>query len=188
MFAEFPLGARVATSAASIQDVLTFTLGGLSKLAGLPQLKLGWIHVGGPAPLVAEALPRLQLLGDTYLSASAPVQYGAARLLSLGLDQPLRARVRQNHQALAAALRHTAVQLYETEGGWSAVLRLPHLGEYDEEAWCNALVAEARVLVQPGWLYDFEEEPIVVVSLIVEPAAFAEGIARLVALVERMLA
>ncbi len=193
VFAEYALagdGGRVRSARAVSRDegALTFTLGGLSKLAGLPQLKLGWLHVSGPSRLVADALPRLELLGDTYLSASAPVQYGAARLLALGLDGPIRARVVGNHQLLRERLRSTPVQLYETEGGWSAVLRLPRITENDEEAWVLRLLAEERLLVQPGWLYDFEEQPIVVVSLLVEPSLFAEGIARLVALVTRQLA
>jgi alanine-synthesizing transaminase len=166
------------TTLASEARVLTFVLSGLSKRAGLPQLKLGWIHVSGPPKLVADALERLEHISDAYLGASTPVQLGAGRLLELGIGDQLAARVRRNHEGLRAALDRTALQLLRLEGGWSAVLRVPHTKS--EEAWVLELLEEDGVLVHPGSFFDFESEAYLVLSLIVDPSVFDEGIARLV--------
>jgi aspartate/methionine/tyrosine aminotransferase len=164
---------------------LTFSLGGLSKSAGLPQVKLGWIAVDGPAPAVADALQRLELIADTYLSVSTPVQLAAPRLIELGASvrAAIMDRLRGNLEQLRARLpARSAVSLLEPEGGWSAVLRVPAV--LSEEALVLRLLADARVLVHPGYFFDFPSEAFLVVSLLPEPSAFSNAIDRLVPLAE----
>jgi aspartate/methionine/tyrosine aminotransferase len=160
--------------------VLTFTLGGLSKSVGLPQLKLGWMAVGGPDDLAAEALERLEVICDAYLSVSTPVQESAAELLSRGaaIRDQIQARIVANLgvlKSLAASV--PACRVLQSEGGWSAVVRVPTLGS--EEDLVIGLLHEHGVLVHPGYFFDFAEESYLIVSLLVEERAFAEGIQRI---------
>lgn len=162
------------------QAPLCFVLSGLSKVVGLPQLKLGWIHVGGPERLRQPAQDRLELIADTFLSVGTPVQLAAPQLLSWQprVSSAITARLRQNLTVLAAAVHDTACQLLTVEGGWYAVLRLPRL--LSEEDWALRLLAEDDVLIHPGYFYDFATEAYVVLSLLTETAVLQEGARRLV--------
>jgi aspartate/methionine/tyrosine aminotransferase len=159
---------------------LTFSLGGLSKSAGLPQVKLGWMAVSGPDESVGEALARLELISDTYLSVSTPVQLAAARLMKagLGIRDAISARLRQNLECLRRNVeRYPSISLFEPEGGWSAVIRVPALTS--EEELVLQLLEQAHVLVHPGYFFDFNHEAFLVLSLIPEPAGFAAALDRL---------
>jgi alanine-synthesizing transaminase len=159
---------------------LAFHLSGLSKTCGLPQVKAAWMAVAGPDDRVAEALERLDMIADAYLSVSGLAQRALPRLLPqrerfLG---PLRARLATNRAALAAAVRGAPLDALPSAGGWSGLLRL---GEtVDEEALALALL-EDGVAVQPGFFFDFERPGWLVVSLLAPPDAFAEGVARIAA-------
>ena len=158
---------------------LTFRLGGLSKSAGLPQVKLGWIAVGGPEHLVAQALERLELLCDTYLSVSTPVQVAAPALIADGARtrEQILDRVRTNYGRLHELARaHPAVQVLAAEAGWSAVVRIP--ARAPEEETALELLERDGVVVHPGFFFDFAHEAFLIVSLLPEPAAFAEGARR----------
>ena len=183
VFADYgyaPDAARVTTLAGD-SPALTFCLSGLSKLVGLPQLKLGWIVTGGPPARRAEAEERLEYIADTYLSVAAPVQHAASALLALVDDvgAQIRARVRENRAALAGALAGSAAQLLDAQGGWSAVARLP--ATRTEEEWTLALL-DAGVLVHPGFFFDLPPTTIVV-SLLVAPSVLAAALPSLRALV-----
>ncbi len=159
---------------------LTFRLGGLSKSAGLPQVKLGWIAVDGPAPLVAAALERLDLIGDTYLSVSTPVQVAAPELVARGaeLRAQILSRIRGNYDALCTiAASDPAVKVLRADGGWSAVLRVP--STRSEEDLALDLLERGGVLVHPGFFFDFPHEAFLVMSLLPEPQTFAEGVCRI---------
>ncbi|MBI4869516.1 MAG: pyridoxal phosphate-dependent aminotransferase [Candidatus Wallbacteria bacterium] len=161
---------------------LTFCLGGLSKAAGLPQMKLGWMVTGGPAPLVEAALRRLELVADTFLSVGTPVQEAAPALLEAGAE--IRGRIAErclaNLRALPELMRgHPACEVLPVEGGWSCVLRLPRTCG-DEERVLE-LVREDGVLVHPGYFFDFADEGYVVASLLTNPTAFRDGIGRVLA-------
>ncbi len=163
-------------------DALTFSLGGLSKSAGLPQLKLGWMVAGGPSTLVEAALARLEIVCDTFLSVSTPVQRAVGPLLLAGRE--IRAqildRVTENLRELQAlAARHPACSVLRVEGGWSAVVRVP--ATRSEESLVLDLLERDHVLVHPGYFFDFPREAFVVVSLLPSPAEFGEGAARLLA-------
>lgn len=171
-----------AASAAGIEAAaLTFTLSGLSKVAGLPQMKLGWTVVGGPEPLRREALERLEWISDSYLSVSAPVQCATPKWLALApaLQKSIAARCRFNRELLEQALTpETGCRLLPAEAGWVAVVDVPRV--YSEEAWVLSLVAKHQVLVQPGFFYDFPREALLVVSLLPAEPVFAEGAERLI--------
>ena len=187
VFADYALtddACRVRTLAGGA-DVLAFAMSGLSKIAGLPQMKLGWIAVSGPAPEREEAKEKLELIADTYLSVSTPVQHAAARLLELGksVQRQIAERVCGNLEWLRAAVGpQSAASVLAVEGGWCATLQVPRVRR--EEDWALELLAEDDVLVQPGFFYDFETEAFLVVSLLTQPTTFQEGCRRLLARVE----
>lgn len=156
--------------------VPTFVLGGLSKLCGLPHLKLGWIALAGPPAARREALAGLEWLADLFLSVATPVQTALPGLLEL--RAPFAARVRErlatNLGALAPLVRACpGCSVLPADGGWSVVLRVP--ATRNDEAWALALL-EAGVVAHPGHFYDFETGEHLVLSLIVEPPGFAAGV------------
>ena len=182
VFADYELEPGAAAAAGRTgarRDVLMFSLGGLSKSAGLPQVKLGWIAVSGPDALVASAMERLELVCDTYLSVSTPVQMAAPALLlaSAGIRSQIAARTLANYRALQSSIaRVRSCRLLRSDGGWSAVLQVPSL-EPEEDLVLRLL--DGGVLVQPGYFFDFSRESFLVVSLITPPAVLADGIARI---------
>jgi alanine-synthesizing transaminase len=183
VFADYPLDpAPAATHVLARAEALTFSLGGLSKSAGLPQLKLGWIGFGGPAAAVDEALRAYDLIADTYLSVSTPVQAAAAELLAGGaaVRAQIRGRVHRNLESLRRlASTHPSLDVLRVEGGWSAVLQVPRLRT--EESLVLELLDQDNVLVHPGYFFDFAHEAFIVVSLIVEPEKFDQAMARVLA-------
>jgi alanine-synthesizing transaminase len=179
VFRDYPLDGGPLPEPAPLDSppCLTFRLGGLSKSAGLPQVKLGWIAVSGPAPLVAGALDRLELICDTYLSVSTPVQLAAPALIERGREvrDRILARVRANYQTLRARVSNApAVSVLNADGGWSAVLRVP--ATTAEEQLALDLLERHAVVVHPGYFFDFAHEAFLVVSLLPEPSTFAHGI------------
>ncbi len=183
VFADYPLDeAPQATHVLAQSDALTFSLGGLSKSCGLPQIKLGWIGVGGPAAAVDEALHGYEMVADTYLSVSTPVQVAAGALLERGADirRQILARVRQNLATLRAqAASFPAASVLPVEGGWSAVVQVPSVRS--EEQLTLELLERDDVLVHPGYFFDFLREAFIVVSLLIEPAAFEAAVRRVLA-------
>ena len=181
VFADYPLDVvRPLTDIAARDEVLSFTLAGLSKSVGLPQLKLGWCIVGGPQPERDSALSALELIADTYLSVGTPVQLALPELLDRGaaIRTAIRERIRQNFSALKAVVgRFTACDLLRTEGGWSAILRVP--ATRSEEQLALDLLRTERILVHPGYFFDFPREAHVVVSLLPPPGVFEAAITRL---------
>jgi alanine-synthesizing transaminase len=183
VFCDYLLDARPDRARVLDQDeALTFSLGGLSKSAGMPQMKLGWMVAGGPPALVEAALARLEIICDAFLSVSTPVQLAAGALLAAGRQVRLLIldRVRQNLAALRAlVLAHPSCSVHRVEGGWSAVIRVP--ATRPEEALVLGLLEHDRVLAHPGYFFDFPHEAFVVVSLLPRPDEFREGAARLLA-------
>ena len=165
-----------STRPSSVEKALTFALGGLSKSAGLPQVKLGWIAVGGPVRLVGDALERLETICDAYLSVATPVQVAAPDLLAAGASvrAQILERVRQNLArltAIAAASPECAV--LPVEAGWYAVVQVPAVES--EDAIVLDLLEQTGVLVHPGYFFDFEREAFLVVSLLPDPHVFASA-------------
>jgi alanine-synthesizing transaminase len=182
VFYDFPLDENVvrALPAGRRTDVLSFSLGGLSKSAGLPHYKLGWIHVGGPSAQKREALEALELIADNFLSVGTPVQAALPELLALAprIREAIRTRTRANLEVLVEGLGASgAAEVLPPEGGWSAVVRVPRTRTDEELAL--ALLRECGVLVHPGYFFDFAQEGFVVVSLLTRPEVFAQGIGRI---------
>ena len=169
------------SSLAGVEDCAAFSMSGLSKIAGLPQMKLGWIVVAGPPRLRAEAMEKLEWIADTYLSVGTPVQCAAARLLEYGaaVQRQIRQRTATNLAFARQALAGTALEILAVEGGWSITIRVPRVRT--EEEWCLELLERDNVLVQPGYFYDFETEAFLVASLLTASGEFQEGLARIVA-------
>ena len=172
VFREYPMSGEAPRSAAS-EDTLMFALGGLSKSAGLPHFKLGWIHVSGPER--RQAIDALELIADNFLSAATPVQEALPDLLRIGagIRKQILRRVRDNYATLQT-IRNAEV--LPIEGGWSAVLRVPRL--QSDEDLALALLA-CGVAVQPGYFFDFATDGYLVVSLLTPPDVFAEGVRRI---------
>lgn len=168
-------------SFAGRQGALTFVLSGLSKVVALPQVKLGWIAVSGPPEIAAAALSRLEVIADTYLSVSTPVQLALPELLAARtpIQAAILARVRRNLAALDEALAAAggAARRLPVDGGWYAILEVPRL--HDEDAWVELLVREEGVIVHPGYFFEMPRDGFLVVSLLPEPGAFAEAARRL---------
>jgi aspartate/methionine/tyrosine aminotransferase len=162
--------------------VLTFTLSGLSKVVCQPQLKLGWVVLSGPAGAVSEALARLELLADCYLSVGAPVQAAAPALLAArpAVQAVVTARLRRNLAALQRAVtRELPWTVLPVEAGWYAVLRVPATRP-EEERVTELLTAEG-VLVSPGYFFDLPSDRHLVLSLLPAEEVFTEGLRRMLA-------
>ncbi|MGA8216103.1 MAG: pyridoxal phosphate-dependent aminotransferase [Candidatus Sulfotelmatobacter sp.] len=167
-------------SFAANQDVLTFTLSGVSKISALPQMKVAWIATRGPAAQVEAAQARLEVIADTYLSMNAPVQWALPALLEQrkSIQQQLLDRVLGNLTELDRQLAaQKTCQRLSVEGGWYAVLRVP-VTRTDEELAVD-LLRRKSVLVHPGHFYDFPSDGYLVLSLIATKDEFAAGITRL---------
>jgi len=180
VFFDFALdgGAERVSVASYSGRMLSFTLSGLSKVVGLPQMKLSWIVVSGPDEIQSVAMEGLELIADTYLSVGAAVQHGATRLLAMRghYQAEVLARTCANLAHLREASAGRECVPLAVEGGWYAILRLPD--RLDEEILVLDLLADDDVLVQPGYFYDFPF-PCLVVSLLTRPDTFREGVARL---------
>jgi alanine-synthesizing transaminase len=184
VFADYELEPRAGRPRSALEGSapLVLVLDGLSKLAALPQLKLAWIALGGDALRVEEALARLSLIADSFLSPNTPVQLALPALLSSRgvVRDAIVARARANRETLRVLCLASPVSLLRVEGGWYAVLRLPAI--QSDEDWTLDLL-ESGVLVQPGYFFDFETGAYVVVSLLTPEPVFARGAERLVRLV-----
>jgi alanine-synthesizing transaminase len=188
VFADFPFaadiaghedGPRVMTHAGE-QRALTFTLSGISKICALPQMKLAWIVASGPPDLLRDALARLEVIADTYLSTSAPLAHALPALLETrkAIQPQILERVRGNLQQLDEQLARTSqASRLEVEGGWYAVLKLP--SARSDEDWAVTLVREEGVLAHPGHFFDFRTDGFLVLSLLPPDDTFERGVARI---------
>lgn len=176
VFADYTLSDSPAMSVLRQQTALTFALGGLSKSAGLPQIKLGWIAVSGPSDRVEGALDRLETICDAYLSVSTPVQLAASSLLTGGaaVRAQIQRRVRENYHCLERIAReHPSCTLLPAEAGWYSVVQVP--ATRPEETIVVDLLERTGILVHPGYFFDFEREAFLVVSLLPQPDVFSRA-------------
>jgi alanine-synthesizing transaminase len=178
VFLDFALG-TAQESFVTNNDALTFTMSGISKIAGLPQMKFAWLVVSGPEIEKREALARLEMIADTYLSLNAPIQLAAPVLLRqrVVFQQQLMARVRANLGELDAQLaKKQDVSRLAVEGGWYAVIRIP--ATRSDEELAIELLEKQEVYLHPGHFYDFPRDGYLVVSLITPTQDFSEGMRR----------
>jgi alanine-synthesizing transaminase len=170
---------RCVTTLSEVDEVLTFCLSGLSKIAGLPQMKLAWIVTGGgPPDFRAQAMERLEMIADTYLSVSTPVQHAAPALLRIRdeVQEQILSRTRRNLKTLIECTTNTATRTLHVEGGWYGTVEMPRIRTAEE--WALALLESCGVLVQPGYFYDFDRDAMLVFSLLTAPEVFEEGVRR----------
>ena len=189
VFGDFPLAPLPADrlpSFAGRSAALTFVLSGFSKVLALPQLKLAWIAASGPDPLVRDAMSRLEVIADTYLSVATPVQLAAPELLAARPDvqRAIRDRTSQNLRALDDALASlgpsAVVRRLPVDAGWYATLDVPRV--CSDDAWIEILLDRAHAIVHPGYFFDFERDGHLVLSLLPEPASFRDAVGRVLAI------
>lgn len=179
VFLDYPIG-EAGKSFVANSACLTFTLSGLSKISGLPQMKVAWLAVSGPADLRCEALARLEVIADTYLSMNAPIQHALPALLDerRSIQPQLNHRVVSNLTELDRQLAgQRLVSRWNLEGGWYAILRVP--ATQSDEDLAIELLTHHDVLIQPGHFYDFPSDGYLVLSLITPEETFRQGLARL---------
>lgn len=172
-------------SFATNPGALTFTTSGLSKISGLPQMKFAWLIASGPDEKKREALARLEVVADTYLSLNTPIQLAAPRLLEQrhNFQSQVMARVRHNLAELDSQLAQQKIcSRFEVEGGWYAVVRVPATRSDEDHA--VELLEKHDVYIHPGHFFNFPQDGYLVVSLIAPEAEFAEGIRRLLASID----
>lgn len=177
---------RRLTSFADKKDVLTFTVSGISKILGLPQMKLAWIAANGRADVLKNASQRLEVIADSYLSVSTPVQNASPSWFKLlpPLTREVSLRIEANMNFLRARTAgNCPVRVLQAEGGWNATLRVPKT-RTDEE-WAEYFLVNHGIVVQPGYFYDFDDDGFLVVSLLTEPEQFQKGIRLILAEVWR---
>ena len=183
VFLDFSIAENIRRSFAASAESLTFTMSGLSKISGLPQMKAAWLIASGPEELKAQALARLEVIADTFLSMNAPIQLATPSFLELrhGFQKQVMARVRKNFAELDKQLSaQSSCARLEVEGGWYAILRVP-LIRSDEDLAIDLLNAQG-VYVHPGHFYDFAADGYLIVSLITPEQDFKEGIKRLLSM------
>jgi len=164
---------------------LCVSLGGLSKSAGMPQMKVGWLLVRGPNAERARALSRLHWIADTYLSVSAPVQEALPQLLRIGRE--IRYAIQRRMEANLSRIQEwrnlaPLVSLLPAEGGWSGIARLPLL--HNDMEWCERFLREGSVWVQPGYFYDLRDDACIVVSLLTPQDVLEQGLSRMAELLQ----
>lgn len=175
-----PLNAEHPASFAANRGAPTFTMSGISKICGLPQMKAAWLVVNGPEHMKTQALARLEVIADTYLSMNAPVQAALPQFLLQrdGFQSQLLARVRANLLELDRQLaEYPGCARLALEGGWYAVMRVPAVRS-DEDLALELLEIQ-NVLVHPGHFYDFPSKGYLVLSLIIQQSEFREGLRQL---------
>src|SRR6266403_3344540 len=183
VFLDFALGGERAVTFAGNKGALTFAMSGLSKIAGLPQMKMAWVIASGPGELKRRALERLEVIADTFLSPNAPVQLATPAFLEQrgGFQKQLLARVRQNLEELDQQLNgQRNCSRLQVEGGWYVVLRVPATGSDEELAL--TLLETREVYVHPGHFFDFPTDGYLVLSLITGEDQIAEGVRRILEL------
>jgi aspartate/methionine/tyrosine aminotransferase len=184
VFLDFSFGKDIAPSFAGNKQALTFTMSGLSKISGLPQMKVAWLVVNGPEELKKHANARLEMIADTYLSMNTPMQLALPTLLELRhkFQQQCLERTERNLARLDQEIskQKLCVRL-NLEGGWYAVIKVPVTGS--DEQLALELLNSRGVYVHPGHFYDFPADGYMVVSLITPENAFADGIEQLFAVI-----
>ncbi|QNI38162.1 pyridoxal phosphate-dependent aminotransferase [Edaphobacter albus] len=173
VFLDYPLDTvRLESFARGPHPVLTFVLSGMSKIAGLPQMKVGWIAAFGPEQDRKPALARLEVIADTFLSMNAPAQFALPRWLQGrgAIQQQILLRATAN----LAVIKASGLEALHTDAGWSTVLRLPRIGVGAED-----LLEREGVIVHPGAFYGMAETERIVISLIASADQFTQGVQRI---------
>jgi len=162
-----------------IDDVLIFTLSGISKILGLPQMKLGWIITRGPEDILEKVLKNLEIISDTYLSVSTPIQNALPEIMSLrsSFQEKFINRLKSSLNFIKESFKNSPFQPLKAGGGWTLILEVPKI--ISEEEWALRLLEEENCFTYPGYFFDFEKEAFLSISLILQPEKLKEGINRI---------
>lgn len=185
VFQDFPVSGTMNESFAITRDVLTFTLNGISKLLGMPQMKLGWICVSGPGRTALEAIERLEIITDTYLSVNAVV----SQALPLWLDKrqlfinAVLGRLKKNYSELTDYCESGDFRLLTMQGGWTSIVQVPAI--MSEEDWALGLLSEERVFCYPGYFFDMDKGAHLTVSLLTPTDTLKQGLRAISSFYER---
>jgi alanine-synthesizing transaminase len=189
VFGAFPLADKEkrAESFASEHGCLVFTLNGISKLLGMPQMKLAWITVSGESAVVHNAVNRLEIICDTYLSTGTPVQHALPFWLndSQHVTEQIKKRIKANYHALHSLTSQSSLSPLRAEGGWNVIMRFPRI--LSDEAWAIRILKECNVLLHPGHFFEIDQEACLVASLLPEERTFSEGIGKILTSVRATL-
>jgi alanine-synthesizing transaminase len=163
---------------------LFFSLNGLSKLLGLPQFKLSWIVVRGNSQETHEALSRLDIIADTFLSVNTPAQAALPKLLEQSefIGEQIRTRVRSNFHLLQNTFADSSATVFRAEGGWYGILQLPQF--HSDEAWAVELLRERNIFVHPGHFFDMKQKSCLVLSLLLPPDTFSVALTQIRSFIE----
>ncbi len=175
-----PAPDQMPVTVAGNRHSLTFAFSGISKILGLPQMKLSWIVVSGPEQMVEDSIKRLEVISDTYLSVSTPVQNALPEWFKIQktVQHEILERLKKNYQYLQQKFgRGGAIRTFTVEGGWHAMLQLP--SEHTDEEWACLLLKKDHVLTHPGYLFDFAEGSFIVLSLLAATNVFQEGVEKI---------
>lgn len=189
VFLPYPLEDPAEPTFAGEAELPCFVLNGLSKLLGLPQMKLGWIVLAGPPRYRADAAARLEIIADAYLSTGAPILNAAPDLLPLasGYTRDLRGRLAANLGLLRSLMEGegSPCRVLRCSAGWTAVMQVPRI--LPEEEFALGLLREEGVFVHPGYFFDFPREAFLALSLLPRPEDFREGVERLMRFLDGLL-
>jgi aspartate/methionine/tyrosine aminotransferase len=177
---------RRANILAPQSSVPLFSLNGISKLLGLPQLKLSWIVINGTPQHTTEALNRLDIIADTFLSVNTPVQTAIPKLLSYvsDIENQIRLRIQTNYTLLQKIFAGSNTSLFQIEGGWYAILQLPQI--HIDGDWAIELLQQQNILVHPGHFFDMKQKSCIVLSLLPPSDLFANASSRIRSFVEQL--
>ncbi len=178
VFYDYAFKKENAYSCVGNAGALTFVLSGLSKIMALPQMKCSWIVTSGPEDTVKEALNRLEIIADTYLSVNTPVQRALPVWLTAAtsMQEQIMSRVGANWKVLQSQTAGT-VELLSVAGGWYAILKAPN--RMTEEEWVLKFLKEDHVLVHPGFFFDFKHDGYLILSLLPHTDEFRSGIEKI---------
>lgn len=182
VFGDYSLESEPQASFAATGNVLTFVVSGISKICGLPQMKAGWIAVSGPKNGNREAIHRLEVIADTFLSASTPIQLALPELLATRhrFQSQLKQRLRSNLAEIDRQLASTpACSRLIVEAGWYVVVRVP--ATRSDEDLAIELIEQEGVLVESGHFFEFPSDGYLILSLMTPERDFAEGVKRILA-------
>ncbi len=179
VFFDFNIDSSEYKSFANERDCLTFVLSGISKILALPQMKLSWIVVCGEEKSKNEALERLELISDNYLSVSIPIQNALGDFFSYGkeIKKLILSRIKENYKIIKEIL-DGHFRVLTTSGGWNTIIELPKIISEDE--WVKKLLVQKKCLTYPGYFFDFEKEAFITISLIIEKEKLIYGLEKIV--------
>jgi alanine-synthesizing transaminase len=191
VFSEFLYtGEALPRPAAAGATVPVFTLNGISKMFACPDLKLSWIVATGDHRRLRPVLADLELANDTFLSCTSLSQHLLPRLFGEGRDfvREMVEQVKRRRQLMLERLGGSAqLRPVEPRGGIHCIVRVDGgAGRLDDEALALELLVRRKVYVHPGYFYDIEDRPSLVISFLKEPAELAAGLDRLVAFAQRL--